>query len=145
MKKLLPVLFLISCYPFLSAQENCRVRDENPLKLMSAEIKRGIKTFKKLKPPVYYLSYIYEDKDSQFFSVRQQGVVSDASRQSKLSVFARAGSPKMDNTRPLKAADKQSGQSLQVINNVNPFDQDPYAFKMSLCSATQNMAEKAQE
>ncbi|MBR4592901.1 MAG: hypothetical protein IKO35_06810, partial [Elusimicrobiaceae bacterium] len=58
-------LFLIQVVPFLFAQENCSVEKEVPLRLMSAELKRGLKTFKKLNPPVYYLSYTYEDRHVQ--------------------------------------------------------------------------------
>lgn len=145
MKKLLFLLFLFSTYPVFSAPENCRVQDEIPLKLMSAEIKRGIKTFKKLKPPVYYLSYTYEDKTMQSLAAAQGELISNSDRLTAVSVFARAGSPKMDNTRPLKGGQGASGSSLQAVFGVTPFGDDPTAFKLALWSATQNMAEKAQE
>lgn len=146
MKKI-TFLLIIAVFSICSAraQENCRVQDEEPLKLMSAELKRSIKTLKKLTPPVYYLSYTYEDKNMQSFSVQQGELVSDTSRSSVLAVLARSGSPKMDNTRPLKGSQSESGNSLQVMYGVSPFDDDPVAFKLALWSATQNMAEKAQE
>ena len=140
-------LLIIAVFSICSAraQENCRVQDQAPLKLMSAELKRSIKTLKKLTPPVYYLSYTYEDKNMQSFSVQQGELVSDTSRSSVLAVLARSGSPKMDNTRPLKGSQSESGNSLQMVYGVTPFDDDPVAFKLALWSATQNMAEKAQE
>ena len=146
MKKI-TFLLIIAVFSICSAraQENCRVQDQAPLKLMSAELKRSIKTLKKLTPPVYYLSYTYEDKNMQSFSVQQGELVSDTSRSSVLAVLARSGSPKMDNTRPLKGSQSESGNSLQVMYGVSPFDDDPVAFKLALWSATQNMAEKAQE
>jgi len=146
MKKI-TFLLIIAVFSICSAraQENCRVQDQAPLKLMSAELKRSIKTLKKLTPPVYYLSYTYEDKNMQSFSVQQGELVSDTSRSSVLAVLARSGSPKMDNTRPLKGSQSESGNSLQVMYGVTPFDDDPVAFKLALWSATQNMAEKAQE
>ncbi|WP_428075363.1 metallopeptidase TldD-related protein [Candidatus Avelusimicrobium luingense] len=145
MKKLLFLFFFFSSSLVLLAQENCRVQDELPLKLMSAEIKRSIKTFKKLKPPVYYLSYTYEDTTRQTLLARQGALYSRGDRTTAVSVFARAGSPKMDNTRPLKGGNAEGENSLQVKMGVTPFDDNPLAFKMALWSATQNMAEKAQE
>ena len=145
MKKLLFLFFFFSSSSVLLAQENCRVQDELPLKLMSAEIKRSIKTFKKLKPPVYYLSYTYEDTTRQTLLARQGALYSRGDRTTAVSVFARAGSPKMDNTRPLKGGNAEGENSLQVKMGVTPFDDNPLAFKMALWSATQNMAEKAQE
>lgn len=145
MKNLLPILLLLSCFSVLSAQENCRAQDEVPLKLMSAEIKRGRKIFKKLKPSVYYISYTYEDKNVQSISIEQGDATSETARHNTLAVLARSGSPKMDNTRPLKGSFDDNGTSLQVVHGTNPFDQDPTAFKLDLWSATQNMVEKAQE
>lgn len=145
MKKLLFLFFFFSSSSVLLAQENCRVQDELPLKLMSAEIKRSIKTFKKLKPPVYYLSYTYEDTTRQTLLARQGALYSRGDRTTAVSVFARSGSPKMDNTRPLKGGNAEGENSLQVKMGVTPFDDNPLAFKMALWSATQNMAEKAQE
>lgn len=146
MKKIITFLFFIGCMAGLSgAAENCRVQDEKPLQLMSAELKRGIKTFKKLNPPVYYLSYTYEDKQVIDLQAEQGGLVSAPSHQTALVVFARAGSPEMDNTRPLKGDGDDNRTFTKKMTGVDPLDDNPGAFRLALWRATQQMAERAQE
>ncbi len=130
---------------FLFAQENCRVQREVPLKLMSAELKRGQKVWKKLNPPIYYLAYTYEDKTTQGIEVSQDGLNRHQNRATTLAVRARAGSPKMDNTRLLKGEDNQNRTFVQVVRGVDPFSADDTAFRMALWRTTQQMAEAAQE
>ena len=129
----------------LSAAENCRVQDQAPLRLMSAELKRGIKTFKKLRPPVYYLSYTYEDKSGQRISVSEDGLQTHPQRQTTLAVLARSGSPKMDNTRPLKGDNNYDRTFVKTVKGTDAFDKDPSAFRLALWRTTQQMAETAQE
>lgn len=127
------------------AGENCRVQDEIPLRLMSAELGRSIKTLKKLNPPVYYLSYTYEDKQALELEAAQGGLTSESTRQTALVVSARAGSIKMDNTRPLKGNDNDDPVFTKTIKGVDPLDKNPAAFRLALWRATQQMAEAAQE
>ncbi len=130
---------------FLFAQENCRVQREAPLKLMSAELKRGQKVWKKLNPPIYYLSYTYEDKTAQGIEVSQDGLNRYQNRATTLAVRARAGSPKMDNTRLLKGDNNRDRVFVETVEGVDPFAQDNTAFRMALWRGTQKMAEAAQE
>ncbi len=146
MKKIISVLLFCGlCAPFLHAQENCRVQDEQPLKLMSAELKRGFKTFKKLNPPVYYLSYTYEDKTSESVSAEQGALEKYPGRSTTLAVMARAGSPKMDGTRPLKGEDNYGRNLVKTVRGADAQADDSLAFRLALWRTTQQMAETAQE
>ncbi len=131
--------------PFLSAAENCRVQDEQPLRLMSAELKRGLKTFRKLNPPVYYLAYTYEDKTSQSVLAEEGALEMFPNRSTTLSVFARAGSPHMDGTRPLKGEDNYGRNSVETVRRIDADANDSLALRLALWRATQQMAETAQE
>ena len=129
----------------LIAQENCKVEDEIPLRLMSQELKRSINTFKKLRPSVYYLSYTYEDKQQTNLSVKQDGLDNEQNYYSRLEAFARAGSPKMDNTRPLKRESNYDRKFIFKFNYASPLAEDATFFKLSLWRSAQNIAEAAQE
>ena len=144
MKKIITFLLFLVCLVGGVASA-CRVQDEKPLQLMSAELKRGIKTFKKLNPPVYYLSYTYEDKQIIDLQAQQGGLISEPGRRTALVVFARAGSPAMDNTRPLKGDDNYDRVFTKKIEGVDPLDDNPAAFRLALWRATQQTAETAQE
>ena len=137
-------MFVIGVSPLL-AQENCKVEDEVPLRLMSQELKRSIKTFKKLRPPVYYLSYTYEDKQQTKLSVKQDGLDNEQNYYSRLEALARAGSPKMDNTRPLKRESNYDRKFIFKFNYASPLAEDTTFFKLSLWRSAQNIAETAQE
>ncbi len=146
MKKIfLALLTVFGSLPFSFAQENCRVQDERPLKLMSAELKRSIKTFKKLNPPVYYLSYTYEDEGIQKVSVKQDAASTYHNQHNCLTVLARAGSPKMDNTRPLKGEDNYNRTFVKTVCGENPLALDTTAFRLDMWLVTQQIAETAQE
>ena len=145
MRKLFTFLLIGLIVPCLSAAENCRVQDQTPLRLMSAELKRSNKIFKKLNPSVYYLSYTYQDTSTYELSAQQGGLDHFYHRNSSLGVLARAGSPTMDNTRPLKGEDNYGRKFIQVVSGVNPLDATPSAFRLALWRATQEIAENAQE
>lgn len=146
MKRLLFILgALWGGFSLSPAQENCRVADELPLRLMSAELRRGMSTFKNLRPPIYYLSYTYEDRHVRQISVEQDGTDNFQLVNSSLSVLARAGSPKLDNTRPLKGENNAARTLVKTVQGVNPFAQDASAFRLALWRTTQQMAESAQE
>ena len=146
MKKIMVfLLFILSCLSSSFAEGNCRVQDEVPLRLMSAELKRGAKTFKKLNPSVYYLSYTYEEKHTINLQAEQGGLFSRPSIDTNLVVFARAGSPRMDNTRPLKGDNNYNRNFTEIISGEDPFDKHSAAFRLDLWRATQKIAETAQE
>ncbi len=138
-------MFIGLCVPFLSAAENCRVQDQDPLRLMSAEIKRVRKAFNKLTPAVYYFSYTYEDVTRSEQEAQQGGLQTSHRRNTDLAVFARAGSVKMDNTRPLKGDDNYDRRFVQLVRGVNPSGEDPAAFRLTLWRSMQDVAETAQQ
>lgn len=143
MKQFLLICFFL--FPALAgqAQNLCEVNDQRPVQLLAEELTRSFKVLKKQKPPIYYLSYTYTETDSQQLEVAEGGVAQEQQRQTNtLQVMARAGSPKMDNTRTLK---------LDADNFYVPFYMMPAwsegdgAFKTALWRATQTAAERAQE
>ncbi len=146
MKKILfSLLSALILFPASAIEPNCRVQQEKPLALMAAELKRGIKIFKKLNPPIYYLSYTYLDEQVQSLVAAQGGLRTEDYRTSNLAVSVRAGSPKMDNTRPLKGEDNYMRRWQKVTEGVNPFDDNPEAFRLALWRTTQEAVENAQE
>ena len=143
MKQFLLICFFL--FPALAgqAQNLCEVNDQRPVQLLAEELTRSFKVLKKQKPPIYYLSYTYTETDFQQLEVAEGGVAQEQQRQTNtLQVMARAGSPKMDNTRTLK---------LDADNFYVPFYMMPAwsegdgAFKTALWRATQTAAERAQE
>ena len=137
------ILLGIFCPVF--SQSTCRSQEDPVLRLMAAELKRSDKILKKLNPPVYYLSYTYEDKYSQRIDVAQDGADAYARRNTALTVLARAGSPKLDNTRPLKGEANYDRTFTKTVRGVDPLAADPSAFTLALWRSTQQMAEAAQE
>jgi len=141
--------FIIFCLSFLItlpvfSQGNCTAADQLPIKLMKAELKRGVKTYKKQKPSVYYLSYTYTDETVTSLSAEANGKYRTSTRRSAdLQVAARAGSPKMDNTRHLKNQD--DGVDFVKSGVVPPPQAEQnLAFRRYLWQLTQSAAEKAQ-
>ena len=145
MKKIMISLLLLGGLSVAVAAESCRVQDEVPLRLMSAELKRSTKTLKKLNPSVYYLSYTYEERHTLNLQAEQGGLYAEPSTDTNLVVFARAGSPRMDNTRPLKGDNNYNRDFTEVIPGEDPLDKNPAAFRLDLWRATQKIAETAQE
>ncbi len=144
MKQVLLICFFLFSALAGQAQNLCEVNDQRPVQLLAEELTRSFKVLKKQKPPIYYLSYTYTETDSQQLEVAEGGVVQEQQRQTNtLQVMARAGSPKMDNTRTLK---------LDADNFYVPFymmmpawSEGDGAFKTALWRATQTAAERAQE
>ncbi|WP_428061279.1 metallopeptidase TldD-related protein [Candidatus Avelusimicrobium stercoris] len=135
------LLFGLSAF----AQNNCKIADELPIKLMSAEIKRGFKTFKKQNPPLYYLSYQYYTSDFSRISVAEEAASSDRRglQRTQLTVLPRVGSPALDNTRRLTAMssvdDRLTREEMPAISG------DGKAFSTALWRATDAAVKKAQE
>ena len=129
------------------AQQNCSVADEKPLQLLSAELKRSFKTLKKLSPPVYYLSYTYQNIVSTVLDVREGGVVANSQNTfPELAVLARVGSVKMDNTRSLKKTEASwSSEYGLTVFNLPTISGQGTAFTRAVWRATQQAVEKAQQ
>ena len=61
MKKLFFISLFFSMFSLPSAATICDIQAQEPIQLLEAELKRGLKTYKKQKPPIYYLSYTYSE------------------------------------------------------------------------------------
>ena len=143
MKKiLLAGLLLGGCLP-LAAQGLCDISAQRPIQLLETELNRSFKTLKKQKPSIYYLSYTYTQTDEQALSVAEGGIAQkDKQQDAYLQVMARAGSPKMDNTRTLKIDYDDFYQPQYTMPELSG---DGKAFRTAVWRATQEAAERAQE
>lgn len=143
MKKiLLAGLLLGGCLP-LAAQGLCDISAQRPIQLLETELNRSFKTLKKQKPSIYYLSYTYTQTDEQALSVAEGGIAQkDKQQNAYFQVMARAGSPKMDNTRTLKIDYDDFYQPQYTMPELSG---DGKAFRTAVWRATQEAAERAQE
>ncbi len=142
MKTSLFSLLLCVAVPVL-AQQNCSVQSERPLQLLTAELTRSIKTLKKQNPPIYYLAYTYNQDEQAGIDVQEQGVAYRGVRQNRtLQVQARAGSPRMDNTRTLK---KDRTYYTLRAGEMPAIEGDGKAFTTAVWRQTQLAAEEAQQ
>ncbi len=137
----LSLLFGLSAF----AQNNCNIADELPIKLMSAEIKRGFKTFQKQNPPLYYLSYQYYTNDLSDISVSEGSVAREyyGRQRASVTVFPRVGSPALDNTRRL--TEMSSVSDRLTMEDMPAAEGDGKAFSTALWRATDAAVKKAQE
>lgn len=137
----LSLLFGLSAF----AQNNCKIADELPIKLMSAEIKRGFKTFQKQNPPLYYLSYQYYTNDLSDIKVSEGSVAREYYGRSlaSVTVFPRVGSPALDNTRRLTVMSSVSDRLTK--EDMPAAEGDGKAFSTALWRATDAAVKKAQE
>lgn len=145
MKKILIyTLSLFICYPAFGAQPNCKASDQQPIRIMQAELKRGFKTLKKQKPPIYYLSYTYTNQSTYSLWVDANGIGEDkADHAGYIEVTARAGNEQMDNTRFLSDGDRAN--YVYLLGRVPQLDgKDNLSFRRYLWDATQQAAERAQ-
>lgn len=142
MKKLF-LLYITLLLPLAAiGQQNCKIGEEKPIQLLSAELKRGMKTFQKQKPPVYYLAYTYEDQYRQSISISNGGVEEEYDYPWQfLIVSARAGTPQMDNTRLLKN-DRTYYES--DATSIPAIEGDGHAFTTAVWRQTQEAVELAQ-
>lgn len=137
----LSLLFGLSAF----AQNNCKIADELPIKLMSAEIKRGFKTFQKQNPPLYYLSYQYYTNDLSDIKVSEGSVAREyyGRQRASVTVFPRVGSPALDNTRRLTVMSSVSDRL--TMEDMPAAEGDGKAFSTALWRATDAAVKKAQE
>ncbi len=132
------LIFMLMALP--GAATLCDISAEEPIHLMEAEMKRGFKTYKKQKPSIYYLSYSYHELLLRNLRVYAGGVASKSEQERHaLSVLARAGSTKMDNSRYLKGEAKKEYVAFANM----PFGEKP--FSIVLWGATERAIKSAQE
>lgn len=144
MKKLFTFLCL-SCLlaANAAARETCRIQAQLPVKLLSAELKRGFKTLRKQDPPVYYLAYTYWEGAEQGCNV-SDGIVSSRwnNHVGRLDAQVRAGSVLMDGTRKLK----NGKDDYSSVNGSVPWPKENgKAFTSAVWRLTQQAAERAQK
>ncbi len=143
MKKYLFLLLAVGVSFPVFAQTACRVQDQKPIQLLSAELKRSMKAFKRQKPSIYYVAYNYTESETGMVSVQEQGVsYNGIDKGNTLQVQTRAGSPRMDNTRTLKKG--RTYYSLDV-GNVPAIEEDGKAFATAVWRLTEQAAEQAQQ
>ena len=145
MKKILFLAVLVSGFPVLgAAQNNCTIGQQVPIQLMQQELKRNFKVLKKENPPIYYLSYIYQESVQHQLTATYGGISTEYSwTTGDIEVQARAGSPKMDNTRSLRG--ERDDWSTLYSSVSTPYDLDKKGFLASLWRLTNSAALKAQE
>ncbi len=125
------------------AQQNCSVADQEPVRLLSTELARTLKTFKKQKPPLYYVAYTYADWVRFSLSVEENGVrVERLQPHRVLQVQTRAGNTILDNTRTLKNSPTSYDLTLARMPAITG---NGKAFTTAVWRATQQSAEKAQQ
>jgi len=130
--------------PFVAfAQQNCKIAAEQPVRLLTAELDRGMAVFKKLDPPVYYLSYTYFQGETKEVEVKNGGISSAYEQEiSNLKIMARVGSPRMDNTRLLK----NDNTNFYVVKKVMPIIRnDGKSFSTAVWKNTEKMIRQAQK
>lgn len=135
--------FFIMLAPASAAEQNCKVSAQEPIKLLSAELKRGFKTFKKQNPSVYYMAYTYIDAREFYIPVADGGVgMRRDSPVQYLNVQVRVGSPALDNTRNLKNADNDYSV---VSGSVPAMAENGSSFTAAAWRLTQRAVERAQK
>lgn len=143
MKKYLFLICLLGGPLWLPAQTPCRVQDQQPIQLLSAELKRSMKAFKKQNPPIYYVAYNYNEYEQGTVEVQEQGVAYKGITQNRvLQVQTRAGSPRMDNTRTLK---KDRTYYALKVGEMPAIEGTGKAFTTAVWRLTQQAAEEAQQ
>ncbi len=121
----------------------CQVQQQRPLQLLSKEIKRSMKIFKKQNPPIYYIAYNYSDVDIYDVKVEEKGITNRSEyRWRELQVQARAGTPQMDNTRTLKTG--KTDRNL-LTKDLPDIGEDGKAFSTVVWRLTEQIAEEAQQ
>lgn len=142
MKKYL-FLFFIACALPVHAQQNCDIKRQAPIRLLSAQLRRSMKALKKQNPPIYYLAYTFKDIEGFDLGVEEGGVrYRSFVPQRGLQVQARAGSPELDNTRTLKNDRTNYDLTTQELPSITG---NGKAFSTAVWRATQTAAEDAQQ
>lgn len=144
MKPWISILLCLVFMPVWGQVQNCQVQQQVPLKLMEAELARNFKVLKKQKPPIYYLSYRYNEVQVVNVTASLNGISSFQDRYNTLAVMARVGSAKLDNTRALKG--EQANYNVSFSSNFALPNQDaPRAFVLELWQTTERAVKQAQQ
>lgn len=143
MKKYILSLLFVGLVGPAFTQTTCRVQDQRPLQLLSKEINRSMKTFRKQNPPIYYVAYNLNDTDVYEVYVGENGIEGRVEgRNATLQVQVRAGSLQMDNTRTLKTG--YTDYTLETVN-MPDIGSDGKAFSAAVWRLTERAAEEAQQ
>lgn len=142
-KYLLAFCMCAGIVPAVFSLQTCDINKQTPIRVMQQELKRNFRLLHKQHPPIYYLSYTYENTDIISISAALNASSLYRDTQSNLSVQARAGSPVMDNTRALKG---ERTNFYKVYRKGVPAPQEGQTrpFKLWLWSATEQAVEEAQ-
>ena len=140
MKKLFSIFLLLILPSFSALAMVCDIADQEPIQLMEAELKRGLKNYKKQKPSIYYLAYNYQEILQRQIVVSEGGVSRNTEKGNHhLGVMVRVGTPKMDNTRHLK------GESNDMAIVTATLPSGGKAFSIKLWETTQEAIKQAQK
>lgn len=144
MKHLVGLFFsFLFLSPAFAAEQNCKVSAQEPIKLLSAELKRGFKTFKKQNPPVYYMAYTYIAAREFYISAADGGVSYRSDSPSQyVDAQVRVGSQVLDNTRKLK---NSNNDYSSVSGFVPAISGKGEAFTAAVWRLTQRAVERAQK
>ena len=144
MKKWFILGYICSAVASWAAPVLCDVNQEIPLQLMEKELKRSFAVLKHQKPPIYYLSYTYQEGENEGVSVELGGVMQQYHTYSATAeVRARAGSVQLDNTHPLKGEGQDTALAgVEIVPQISL--ENPKSFLLAWWRATQKAAEQAQ-
>ena len=122
----------------------CDANKNETLQLMSNELMRNFKVLKKQTPPIYYLSYRYNEEQDIYVKASLNGIRTSHYSDNDLAVMARVGSAQLDNTHALKG-EKQDFDIAFTQFMPLPDSSDPRAFRLALWRTTQEAAENGQK
>lgn len=114
------------------------------LNTLEQELKREFKQLKKIKPPVYFMSYQITERDTLNLSAVLGTVNWDRTiKEAYLDVDVRVGTPELDNTRKLKLLDTENPNKNPFLIKVSL--QDKKALLNSIWLTTDLAVKAAQE
>ncbi len=147
MKKYILPLFII-CVLLMPAQAKQNIKQNPVLNVMEQELNREFKQLKKVKPPVYFLSYQITERDNFYLSatlgtINYEKIIKEA----YLDTDVRVGTPELDNTHKIKLvdADKLNNSSNKNLFLIKVSLTDENALKNALWLNTDLAAKAAQE
>lgn len=142
MKKILFLLVLCISGGLVCAAE-CDAEKDPLLSALSTQLRRNFKTLKKLRPPVYYMSYQLYDVSSYQAQAKAGGMQYASAEDNKtVDISVRVGSVHTDNTHELKGTYTNSS----VVAKQMPLGrQDSLALRNALWRGTQAAVEQAQQ
>ncbi len=122
----------------------CDAKKDLTLQLMHKELMRNFKVLKKQKPPVYYLSYTYEEREVLNLEA-SFGEAEVQAREERLGdVQVRVGDLTLDNTHALKG-EKEDFALYRSTKMPFPTVTDALAFKREWWNLTEEAVKDAQK